>query len=327
MQIICGDIGGTHARFALADIASGGDVALGDVATFATQEHVRFEDAWEEFRKSCGGTLPNSLALAVAGSVTGNIISFTNNDWTIALNTLRDDSGMKRLTILNDFAAIAHHAARAEDADLVHLAGPEQCFAGEGTISVLGPGTGLGVAHLHRDGHGGYHVQASEGGHVDFAPVDDVDDALLAHLRRRYDRVSAERVASGPAIVDICKVLAKREGATPFDLSDVEIWNRGLEGSDDLAAAAVDRFCMILGSIAGDVALTQGGWGGVAIAGGLGLRLCKMLQSPGFAARFSAKGRYADLMRSIPVKLVAHPQPGLTGAAAAFCIQHPEACA
>ena len=326
MQITCADIGGTHARFAIATIGRSGDIALGEVSIFATQDNADFEDAWQQFRKRCGGTLPDGLALGIAGSVTGNIVSFTNNDWTISLNALRERAGISRLTLLNDFAAVAHYVARADDDELLHLTGPAQPFAQEGTISVLGPGTGLGVAHLYRDGQGGHHVQASEGGHVDFAPVDEVDDAILAHLRQQYERVSAERVVSGPGIVPIHAVLATRENRTSGDRDDVGIWTSGLDGSDDLAAAAVDRFCMVLGSVAGDVALTQGGWGGVAIAGGLGLRLREVLKSPAFARRFTAKGRYADLMKSIPVKLVTHPQPGLTGAAAAFCIQHPEAC-
>lgn len=326
MQITCADIGGTHARFALATVAEEGKISLGEVSTFATREHSGFESAQESFRECCGGTLPDSLALAIAGSVTDGTISFTNNDWTISVDDLRDSHGIERLTIINDFAAIAHSVARAEDDHLMHLVGPEQPFAQEGTISVLGPGTGLGVAHLHRDGNGNHRVQATEGGHVDFAPVDEVDDAILAHLRRRHDRVSVERVVSGPAIVDIYQVLAKRGSRDPSDLKDVEIWKRGMEGSDDLAEAAVERFCMALGSVAGDVALTQGGWGGVAIAGGLGLRLCRTLQSSGFADRFTAKGRFTDLLKTIPVKLVTHPQPGLSGAAAAFCIEHPEAC-
>lgn len=326
MQITCADIGGTHARFAIATIGEDGEIALGEVSTFATQDHPDFESAWEGFRECCGGTLPDGLAMAIAGSVTEDTISFTNNDWTISLDDVREDTGTERLTVINDFAAIAHSVARADDDHLLHLTGPEQPFADEGTISVIGPGTGLGVAHLYRDGKGGYRVQATEGGHASFAPVDTVDDAILAHLRQRHERVSIERIVSGPAIVEIHKVLGELENRTPCDLDDVEIWKRGMEGSDDLAAAAVDRFCMALGSVAGDVALTQGGFGGVAIAGGLGLRLCKTLQSSGFAERFTAKGRFADLMKGIPVKLVTHPQPGLSGAAAAFCLKHPEAC-
>jgi glucokinase len=106
------------------------------------------------------------------------------------------------------------------------------------------------------------------------------------------------------------------------DMDDVSIWTAGMKGEDSLAAAAVDRFCLSLGSVAGDIALAQGGFGGVVIAGGLGYRLRDLLPQSGFAERFRAKGRFDSLMGTIPVKLITHPQPGLFGAAAAFVRQH-----
>ncbi len=189
-----------------------------------------------------------------------------------------------------------------------------------GTISVIGPGTGLGVAHFHRFA-GGYHVQATEGGHVDFAPVDSVDDALLARLRKRHRRVSAERVVSGPAIVDIYETLAALEGRPVIEQDDKAIWESGMAGTDSLAAAAVAHFCMALGSAAGDYALAHGA-AGVAIAGGLGYRIRETLLASSFAERFRFKGRYEQLMAGLPVKLITHPQPGLFGAAAAFAKEH-----
>jgi glucokinase len=113
------------------------------------------------------------------------------------------------------------------------------------------------------------------------------------------------------------------EGRAVLDEDDVAIWTRGVSGEDSLAAAAVDRFCLSLGSVAGDVALVQGGFGGVVIAGGLGYRIRDTLLQSGFAQRFRAKGRFAELMAAIPVKLIVHPQPGLFGAAAAFAAEHP----
>jgi glucokinase len=187
---------------------------------------------------------------------------------------------------------------------------------------VLGPGTGLGVAHLYREPDGRYRVSATEGGHIDFAPLDQIDDAILARLRKRHNRVSAERVVAGPAISDIYQTLAALEGKAVAEEDDIAIWTRGQDGSDSLAAAAVDRFCMSLGSVAGDIALAQGGFGGVVIAGGLGYRIRETLLTSGFAERFRAKGRFESLMASIPVKLIIHPQPGLFGAAAAYKSQH-----
>jgi glucokinase len=167
-----------------------------------------------------------------------------------------------------------------------------------------------------------YRVQATEGGHIDFAPLDSIEDAILARLRRRHNRVSVERVVAGPGIVDIYQALAALEHRTAPERDAIEIWDLGTSGEDSLAAAAVDRFCLSLGSVAGDLALAQGGFAGVVIAGGLGYRIRDTLLTSGFAARFKAKGRFESLMANIPVKLIVHPQPGLFGAAAAFAAEH-----
>jgi glucokinase len=186
---------------------------------------------------------------------------------------------------------------------------------------VVGPGTGLGVAHLWRDGAGHYRVQATEGGHIDFAPLDEIEDAILVRLRQRHRRVSVERVVSGPGLVDIHEVLASLEGRAVPPRDDKALWQAGLDGSDSLAAAAVDRFCMALGAVAGDLALAQGA-SGVVVAGGLGFRIKDTLLRSDFAGRFCAKGRFAGMMAAMPVKLITHPQPGLLGAAAAFTMEH-----
>ena len=320
-QLVAVDIGGTHARFAIATIAEDGAISLDDPETLHTADHVSFQTAWEDYRERKGGHLPDAVSLAIAGRTSGDAIRFTNNPWVIRPALIKEKLGATRYTLVNDFAAVAHAVAQAPDDQFLHLAGPDQPLAAEGTLSVLGPGTGLGVAHLWRDSSG-YRVQATEGGHVDFAPLDQIEDAILARLRKRHMRVSVERVVSGPGIVEIYATLAALEGKPVAEMDDVSIWQAGMEGSDSLAAAAVDRFCLALGSVAGDFALAQGGFGGVVIAGGLGYRLREILPGSGFAERFRAKGRFADLMGTIPVKLITHPQPGLFGAAAAFAKEH-----
>ena len=311
------DIGGTHARFAIATLGEDGRIALSEATTLHTEDHASFQTAWEDYRDQQGGNLPTGVAMAVAGPVNDEIIRFTNNPWIIRPPLIESKLGCSKSVIVNDFAAVAHAAARAPASDFVHLAGPESDLPDQGTISVLGPGTGLGVAYFYRRPDSTYRVQATEGGHGDFAPVDAIEDAILARLRKRHTRVSDERVVSGPAIVDIYQALAAMEGRAVHELTDVEIWTAGQDGSDSLAAASVDRFCLALGSVAGDIALTQGAKG-VVIAGGLGYRIRDTLIESGFASRFAAKGRFASLMASMPVKLITHPQPGLLGAAAAF---------
>ena len=324
MDLVAVDIGGTHARFAIASIEDGA-IALGEPETLHTEDHASFQTAWEDFRERRGGSLPPAVSMAIAGPVGGEVIRFTNNPWIIRPALVKAKLGVERFTIVNDFEAVAHAVARVGADQFRHLAGPERPLPERGTLSVLGPGTGLGVAHLWRDGSGGYRVQATEGGHIDFAPLDQIEDAMLARLRKRHNRVSVERVVSGPAIVDIYETLAALEGRAVKDIDDIEVWTRGLsgpgQGGDSLAAAAVDRFCLSLGSVAGDIALAQGATG-VVVAGGLGLRLRDTLLASGFADRFRAKGRFASLMGTIPVKLIVHPQPGLFGAAAAFSMEH-----
>lgn len=316
-DLVTVDIGGTHARFAIATIGEDGAITLGEPETLHTEDHASFQTAWEDFRKRMGGTLPPRIAMAIAGPVGDDVIRFTNNPWIIRPALVRQKLGVDDYCIVNDFEAVAHAVARAPEDQFLHLAGPDQPLADDGTISVMGPGTGLGVAHLWRSA-GEYRVQATEGGHIDFAPLDTIEDAILARLRKRHRRVSVERVVSGPAIVDIYETLAAMENRKTREEDDIAIWTRALEDGEGLAAAALDRFCLSLGSVAGDIALAQGGFGGVVIAGGLGYRLRDHLPKSGFAQRFRAKGRFGELMATIPVKLITHPQPGLFGAAAAF---------
>lgn len=320
-DLVSVDIGGTHARFCIASIAPDGSISLDEPETLHTQDHASFQTAWQHYRARKGGNLPPRVAMAIAGPVDRDVIRFTNNPWLIRPALIPEKLGADAYTVVNDFAAVAHAVARAPQDQFLHITGPDQALASDGTISVLGPGTGLGVAHLWRGGND-YRVTATEGGHVDFAPRDAIDDALLARLRKRHNRVSAERVVAGPAICDIYQTLAAIEGQAVGEEDDVAIWTRALSGNDALATAALDRFCLALGGIAGDIALAQGGFGGVVIAGGLGYRLRDHLPQSGFAERFRAKGRFERLMASIPVKLITHPQPGLFGAAAAFAKEH-----
>ncbi|HWU01428.1 MAG TPA: glucokinase [Novosphingobium sp.] len=321
MQLVSVDLGGTHARFALVTLADDGTLQLGEAATLPTREHASFELAWAHFAQLQGGQLPRAAALAIAGPVGGEAIKFTNNPWVIYPALLKERLGLDAVSLINDFGAVGHAVAHAGAEHFLHLAGPDVALPAAGTISVVGPGTGLGVAHLWRDGKGFYHVQATEGGHIDFAPHDALEDALLARLRQRHRRVSVERVVSGPGIVDIYETLAATEGLAITPLDDRTIWTRAMVGEDKLAQAALDRFCLALGSAAGDFALAHGA-GAVVVAGGLGLRIRDQLLASGFADRFRAKGRFEGLMAGLPVRLITHPQPGLLGAAAAFQKEH-----
>jgi glucokinase len=314
--VVAVDIGGTHARFAIAEVAGGRVVGLGEATTLQTAQHASFQSAWEAFARGVGG-VPRSAAIAVAGPVRGEVIRFTNNPWLIRPALIGEKLNVDRHVLVNDFEAVGHAVAQADEGCFERLCGPDVPLPASGTISVIGPGTGLGVAHVWRGGGGDYRVQATEGGHIDFAPLDRIEDAILARLRDRYRRVSIERIVAGPGIVDIYETLAGLEGRPVAALDDRTIWTLAMRGDDSLAAAAADRFCLSLGSVAGDLALAQGA-SGVVIAGGLGLRIRDSLVRSGFPERFVAKGRFENLMAAMPVKLITHPQPGLFGAAAAF---------
>ncbi len=314
-ELVAVDIGGTHARFALAEVEGGKVVALGPETTLKTAEHASFQTAWETFGAQLGRPLPRAAAIAVAGPVQGEVIKFTNNSWIIRPALVNEKLGVDAQVLVNDFAAVAHAVAQSGPEHFVHLAGPDGPLP-EGVISVVGPGTGLGVAQLWRDA-AGYRVQATEGGHIDYAPLDALEDAILARLRRRHRRVSVERVVAGPGLADIHATLAALEGTAVREMADADLWALAMSGEDSLAAAALDRFCLALGSVTGDLALAQGA-AATVIAGGLGYRIRDNLLRSGFAERYRAKGRFEAMMGALPVKLIIHPQPGLLGAAAAF---------
>jgi glucokinase len=319
-EIVAADIGGTHARFALARIENGQVARLDEEVTLKTAEHASLQTAWEEFGRRVGRPLPPAAGIAIAGPVQGEVLKLTNNPWVIRPALIPSKLGAEQWALVNDFGAVAHAVAQLGAGHFAHLCGPERDLPEEGVITIVGPGTGLGVAQLlRRDGR--YHVIETEGGHIDFAPLDGLEDRILAHLRTHYRRVSIERVASGQGLSNIYEALAALENRPLAYGDEKALWQAAMAGEDSLAAAAFDRFCLTLGAAAGDIALAQGAQA-VVIAGGLGQRLAAHLPRSGFRDRFIAKGRFEWRMDDMPVKIITHPQPGLFGAAAAFAAQH-----
>jgi glucokinase len=320
VELVAVDIGGTHARFAIADVDHGRVTSLGDATTLRTDTHASLQIAWEAFGELLGRALPRATAIAVACPIMGDVLKLTNNPWIVRPAQIGDRLGVDRVTLINDFGAVAHAVVNVESEHLRYLCGPEVPLPKQGIITILGPGTGLGVAHVlrHEDRN---HVIECEGGHIDYAPLDSIEDAILARLRQRYRRVSVERIVSGRGLANIYEALAAIEGRSVQAMDDRALWAAALSGEDELAAAALDRFCRALGSVAGDIALAQGA-NAVIIAGGLGHRLVDVLPRSGFASRFTAKGRFEPMMAAIPVRVITHPQPGLFGAAAAFAEEH-----
>jgi glucokinase len=319
--IAAADIGGTHARFALAEIDGGRVRSVDEPVKLHTSEHGSFQLAWQEFGRRKGIELPAELAIAFAGPVSGEVLKLTNNPWVIRPKLMKERLGVDRFTIVNDFGAVAHAVATLPDDDFRAICGPDRPLPEEGVISVVGPGTGLGVAALLKKPNF-YEVIETEGGHVDFAPLDKLEDRILSQLRRSFRRVSAERVASGRGLWNLYEALGAIEKQPLTFHDEKELWVAAAAGTDSLANAALDRLCLTLGSVAGDMALAQGAVA-VVIAGGVGLRLADHLPNSGFRDRFIAKGRFERRMDDMPVKLITYPEPGLFGAAAAFAREYP----
>ena len=320
MDVVAADIGGTHARFAIAEVAEGKVVSLGEPVTLKTADHASLQTAWQAFGARIGRPLPTAAAIAVASPITGDVIRLTNNPWIIRQSLIHERLGAETYIVINDFGAVGHAVAQVPASDFIHLAGPDEPLPAHGVTTVCGPGTGLGVAQVVKRADG-YQVIETEGGHMDFAALDGIEDAILKRLRKIFTRVSAERIVSGPGIVAIYETLAELEGRAVPSRDDKTIWTEAIDGSDPIALAALDRFCLALGAVAGDYALVHGARG-VVIAGGLGYRIKDRLLRSGFGERFVAKGRFQQMMAAMPVKLITHPQPGLFGAAAAFAQEH-----
>jgi glucokinase len=291
-------------------------LTLGDACTLKTAEYASLQTAWEEFAGQVGRPLPRAAGIAFAGPIQGEVLKLTNNPWVVRPALIPEQLCVDRCALVNDFGAVAHAVAQLGPDHFRHLCGPERPLPQVGVISIVGPGTGLGVAQLVRS-EDSYRVVETEGGHIDFAPLDSLEDKILACLRQSYRRVSVERIAAGMGLANIHKALSTIEERPIPTRDEKALWTDALAGSDSLAAAAFDRYCLSLGAITGDIALAQGAHA-VVIAGGLGLRIADHLPRSGFRDRFVAKGRFERRMDELPVKLITHPEPGLFGAAAAF---------
>lgn len=312
MKIVAADIGGTHARFALAELEPGAPPAIGEMRRYRIRELEGLAAAWARFERDCGGALPRAAALAVAAPIEGDLLIFMNSAWQIDRRNLAAELGLDRLTLLNDFGAVAYAVAAMPADGFAPLSGPGALPAG-GVTSVIGPGTGLGVSILDRRG-GDVRVIETEAAHIGFCPLDPEEEALFDAIVARYGRASVERVVSGPGLVDIYHFLG---GEAPDPARPGALWDAAVDGADPLAQKALAILVRCFGAAAGDIALAHGAMG-VAITGGLAARIAHLLASPMFEARFTAKGRYRERMLRTPVRLLTYAEPGLLGAAIAF---------
>jgi len=312
------DIGGTNARFGWVGGAAG---TVEHVRKLSVPQHAGPAEAVRTYLGELADTLGNSFqaprrgAFAVASTIAGDRVALTNSHWDFSTADVRAELGLDDLVVMNDFEALALSLPHLQASQLrCHGAAPQP----HGTLCVIGPGTGLGVAGITETARG-WVALPGEGGHATLAPIDDFEADLLSHVRRHYDHVSAERLLSGIGLPVLHGAVAAVTGApTGSALPAEEIVARGLSGQDACCRQTLETFCALLGSFAGNVALTLGARGGVYIGGGIVPRLGDLFFASAFRARFEAKGRFSSYLQPIPTALITDTLVALTGAAAAI---------
>jgi glucokinase len=304
---LVGDIGATNARFALVQP----DGSLSQPQALLCDDYPTIEEAISAYLAQSGGAKPVQAVLAIAAAPSGDTVAMTNHPWTFSIERLRTDLGMRRLRVVNDFHANA--------AAIPHLRDDERVQVGSGApvagapIGIIGPGTGLGVSTLIATDKG-HLVVPGEGGHVTMPAADARESAVLDLMRSRFDHVSAERLLSGPGLVNLYNGLCEIDRVPAAAHSPAQVTDPQTGSEDAHAREATEIFCAMLGTVAGNLALTVGARGGIFIAGGIVPKLGDVFAQSLFRARFEAKGRFAGYLAAIPTYVMVQKYAALIGA-------------
>jgi glucokinase len=280
---LLGDVGGTNARWAW---QAGPGQPLTHVATLAARDHASIGESIAAYLRQQVLPAPRDVAFGIATAVTGDVVRMTNHPWTFSIEGLQRELGAERVRVLNDFEALAH-----------------------------------AVPVLAANGRGGWRVIVGEGGHVTLPAITAREASLLAVLRERFGHVSAERALSGPGLVNLYEALGVLDGAAAETLTPAQVLARSQPGTpqhDATCDEAVQVFAALLGTVAGNLALTLGARGGVFIGGGIVPRLGARFAALPFRARFEDKGRFRSYMEAIPTWVITAESPALLGAARAL---------
>ena len=313
------DIGGTNARFGW--LGPGSD-QVEQVATLAAADHAGPAQAAHQYLQNLALTLgarfqpPRAGAFAVATAMGGDTLNLTNSGWVFSRAAVQAALDLDELLVLNDFEALALSLPRLRQHQ-VRAFGRAPGAAAQGTLAVIGPGTGLGVAGLVPTPHGWVPVPG-EGGHASLSAADDFEAALLGAVRRTHRHVSAERLLSGIGLPVLHAAVATVLGRPAAELTASAIVELALGGQDEVCGRTVDMFCALLGGFAGNVALTLGARGGVYIGGGIVPRLGERFFVSPFRERFEAKGRFQAYLEAVPTLLITDTLAALSGAALAL---------
>jgi len=296
------DIGGTNARFAL--LADG---VVGPVAVLPVADHPTIIDAVRAFLGDGGA---DTAVISAAGPVTDGRIPMINAGRVVDAAELRAAFGFRAIRLVNDFEALAWALPALEPSDLLPL-GPHP-IPRAGTLCVVGPGTGFGLAALIRH-PGGDTALATEGGHASIAAEDKRDEAIIRVLRDQFGQVSIERILSGPGLVNLYHAVGIADGLVLRERTNAQIVHHALAGTCEASVATLETFCAFLGSVAGNAALSFGAMGGVFIGGGIPSRFPDFLARSAFRSRFEAKGRMRSYVTAIPTALITNPLPAFVG--------------
>ncbi|CAD6523354.1 bifunctional transcriptional regulator/glucokinase [Paraburkholderia metrosideri] len=308
------DIGGTNARFALET----GPGEIGSVQVYPCASYPGVADVIKKYLKDNKIGRVNHAAIAIANPVDGDQVSMTNHDWSFSIEATRRALGFDTLLVVNDFTALAMALPGLTDAQRVQVGGGTR--RPNSVIGLLGPGTGMGVSGLI-PADDRWIALGSEGGHATFAPADEREDIVLQYARKKWSHVSFERVAAGPGLEVIYRALAGRDKKrVASNVDTIEIVKRALEG-EPLAAESVDVFCGILGTFAGNIAVTLGALGGIYIGGGVVPRLGEVFARSSFRQRFEAKGRFEAYLQNVPTYVITAEYPAFLGVSAILAEQ------
>ncbi len=309
--VLVADIGGTNARFALATIAPH-SVKVGAMHAFRAEDYESIRDAAGAFLEAVQAQ-PRFACFAVAGPITDAVVEFTNSPWVLDIEKTMRQLNLERLLAINDFEALATSVRQLTQEDFLEV----KPGAGDphAPILVMGPGTGLGQA-LIVPAPTGDRIIPTEGGHVAFAPFNEEEIEVLRFVAREHSRVSVERLLSGRGLVNIHRALCAIAGTPRVSLQADEITRAALTKEFPIAVKAVDMFCAVFGSVAGDAALATGARGGVVIGGGIVPKIKEAFLKSAFVPRFLDKGRMRDYVSAIPIRLIMRDGAALVGAAA-----------
>jgi len=307
---LIGDIGATNTRFALVQP----DGKITPARVYALNDYASLLEAIDAYlSEEAPPARPVRAVLAVASPVTGDQVTLTNHPWTFSVETLRQQLGLRRLQVINDFAVNAAAVPHLGESDRLQIGGGAPVK--NAPIGVIGPGTGLGVSALVPSANGAAPI-AGEGGHVTMMPATAQESAILDLMRKRYDHVSAERLLSGPGLVNLYNTLCELAETPAASFTAEQITSPGIWNKDPRTREATSIFCAMLGTVAGNLALTLGARGGIYISGGIVPRMSGFFAQSEFRSRFEAKGRLGGYVAAIPTYLIMRPLPVLLGAAA-----------